>query len=36
MTAAVRGLLDKDFITNDKSVYSVYDPFFVLWLKNNC
>lgn len=36
VTAAVRGLLDKDFITNDKSVYSVYDPFFALWLKNNC
>ena len=36
VTAAVRGLLDKDFITNDKSDYSVYDPFFALWLKYNC
>ena len=27
VTAAVRGLLDKDFITQDK------DPFFALWLK---
>jgi hypothetical protein len=36
VTAAVRGLLDKDFITHDKSIYMVYDPFFALWLKKNC
>ena len=24
--------LDKDFITMDKNVYSVYDQFFPLWL----
>jgi hypothetical protein len=32
VTAAVRGLLDKDFITFDKSCYTVYDPFFALWI----
>ena len=32
VTAALRGLLDKDFITQDKSTYMVYDPFFALWL----
>lgn len=25
---AVKGLLDKDFITNELGVYSVYDKFF--------
>lgn len=35
VTAAVRGLLDKDFITQDKNVYMVYDPFFALWLQQN-
>lgn len=33
VTAAVRGLLDKDFITEDKGTYMVYDPFFALWLQ---
>lgn len=33
VTAAVRSLLDKDFITHDKNVYSVYDPFFGLWIR---
>ena len=32
VTAAVRGLLDKDFITLDKGIYMVYDPFFALWI----
>lgn len=36
VAAAIRGLLDKDLITNEKTVYSVYDPFFALWLKRNC
>ena len=31
--SAVKGLLEKDFITQDKNVYSVYDKFFTLWLK---
>ena len=35
VTAAVRGLLDKDFITQDKGTYMVYDPFFALWVKDN-
>ena len=33
VTAAVRGLLDKDFLTLDKGTYTVYDPFFALWLR---
>lgn len=32
ITAAVRALLEKDLITTDKGTYSVYDPFFALWL----
>ena len=35
VTAAIRGLLDKDFITQDKGEYMVYDPFFALWLRQN-
>ena len=35
VTAAVRGLLDKDFITQEKSTYMVYDPFFALWLNRD-
>ncbi len=31
--SAVKGLLQKDFITQDKNTYSVYDKFFALWLK---
>ena len=34
VTAAVRGLLDKDFITQDKGTYMVYDPFFALWVQS--
>ena len=30
---AVKGLLDKDFVTNELGVYSVYDKFFEEWLK---
>ena len=29
---AVKGLLEKDFITHDLGTYSVYDKFFALWL----
>ena len=32
VSSAVKSLLDKDFITNNKGVYSVYDKFFLLWL----
>ncbi len=31
--SAIKGLLEKDFITQDKNTYSVYDKFFALWLK---
>ncbi len=30
---AIKGLLDKDFVTNELGVYSVYDKFFDIWLK---
>ena len=31
--SALKGLLEKDFITVDKNVYSLYDQFFALWLR---
>lgn len=31
--SAVKGLLEKDFITQERNVYSVYDKFFALWMK---
>lgn len=31
--AAVKGLMDKDFITSDRGKYEVYDKFFGLWLR---
>ena len=31
--SALGGLLEKDFITKDRDVYSLYDQFFILWLK---
>ena len=30
--AGIKGLLDKDFITQDLGTYTVYDKFFALWL----
>ena len=33
VASAAKGLLEKDFITNDKGVYQVYDLFFKLWLQ---
>lgn len=33
VSSAIKGLLDKEFITVDRNVYSVYDQFFVLWLR---
>ena len=30
---AIKGLLDKDFVTNELGVYSIYDKFFDIWLK---
>jgi hypothetical protein len=32
VSSALKGLLEKDFITVDRNVYSVYDQFFALWL----
>ena len=32
VSSALKGLLDKDFITLDKNAYSVYDQFFSPWL----
>ena len=31
--SAVKGLLEKDLITQDKDVYRVYDTFFTMWLR---
>lgn len=31
--SAVKGLLEKDFVSQDKGVYWVYDQIFVLWMK---
>lgn len=33
VSSALKGLLDKDFLTQDKGVYSLYDKFFVIWLE---
>jgi hypothetical protein len=33
VASAAKGLFEKDFITNDKGVYQVYDLFFKLWLQ---
>ena len=33
VNSALKGLLEKDFITMDRNVYSVYDQFFSLWLR---
>ena len=30
---AIKGLLDKDFVTNELGVYSLYDKFFEIWLR---
>lgn len=32
VSSALKGLLEKDFITMDKNAYSVYDQFFSIWL----
>lgn len=33
--SALKGLLEKDFVTKEGSFYMVYDRFFSLWLKRN-
>lgn len=33
--SALRGLLEKDFITHEQGIYQIYDQFFGIWLKEN-
>lgn len=33
--AALKGLLEKDFVTRERDVYQVYDRFLAIWLKEN-
>ena len=33
--SACNGLLDKELITEDSGVYSIYDKFFDIWLREN-
>ena len=33
VSSALKGLLEKDFITMDKNTYCIYDQFFSLWLE---
>lgn len=33
VVSAVKGLLEKDFITQDKNTYRIYDQFFQLWIE---
>lgn len=33
VNSALKGLLEKDFVTMDKNIYRVYDQFFALWLR---
>ena len=33
--SALRGLLEKDFITYEQGVYRTYDRFFCIWLTEN-
>lgn len=35
VASAVKALLDKDFVTQEKGVYRVYDLFFALWLRKD-
>jgi len=33
--SALKGLIEKEFITRERNVYTVYDRFFEIWLKDN-
>lgn len=33
--SALKGLLEKDFVTQEQGIYQIYDQFFGLWLKEN-
>lgn len=35
VVSAIKGLLEKDFITQDKKSYFIYDKFFQLWLERD-
>lgn len=35
VNSAIKGLLEKDFITKNEDAYTVYDKFFDLWLKRD-
>ena len=35
VVSAVKGLLEKDFITQEKNTYRIYDQFFQLWLERD-
>ncbi len=35
VVSAVKGLLEKDFVTQDRNTYRVYDQFFQLWLERD-
>ena len=35
VNSAIKGLLDKDFITQSGDAYVVYDKFFDLWIQRN-
>ena len=31
--SALRGLIEKEFVTNEFGTYEIYDKFFALWLR---
>jgi DNA-binding MarR family transcriptional regulator len=33
--SALKGLLDKDFVTHERGTYQVYDKFLVSWINKN-
>lgn len=33
--AALKGLLEKDFVSSEQGVYRIYDRFFAIWLNEN-
>jgi len=35
VVSAVKGLLEKDFITQERNVYTIYDHFFQLWIERD-
>ena len=35
MVSGVKGLLEKDFITQEQNTYRIYDQFFQLWFERS-